>query len=94
MDFDEDGFSNADDNCPAVSNPDQADGDDDGIGDACDVPPGTITVTKDGTGSGTVTSSPARHRLWYDLPGAVRRRRRGHAHRDPAARLDVHDLGR
>ena len=58
VDFDEDGFSNADDNCPAVANPDQADGDDDGIGDACDVPPGTITVTKHGTGSGTVTSSP------------------------------------
>ncbi len=59
VDFDEDGFSNADDNCPAVSNPDQADGDGDGIGDACDVPPRTVTVTKDGTGSGSVTSSPA-----------------------------------
>ena len=35
VDFDEDGFSNADDNCPAVPNPDQKDKDADGVGDAC-----------------------------------------------------------
>lgn len=43
-DFDEDGFSNAVDNCPAVANPDQKDSDKDGLGDACDMEP-TIPVT-------------------------------------------------
>lgn len=36
-DDDQDGIRNADDNCPALSNPDQADGDGDTVGDACDV---------------------------------------------------------
>ncbi len=42
VDFDKDGdgFSDATDNCPAVANPDQADGDADGAGDACDNCPG------------------------------------------------------
>jgi hypothetical protein len=35
-DSDEDGYSNADDNCPAIFNPDQKDTDLDGIGDSCD----------------------------------------------------------
>lgn len=35
-DDDEDGLVNVDDNCPAVANPDQADGDLDEVGDACD----------------------------------------------------------
>ncbi|MEM9547930.1 MAG: thrombospondin type 3 repeat-containing protein [Bacteroidota bacterium] len=35
-DTDGDGINNDDDNCPNVSNPDQADADGDGIGDACD----------------------------------------------------------
>jgi hypothetical protein len=34
-DFDADGLSNSDDNCPAVFNPDQTDSNGDGIGDAC-----------------------------------------------------------
>jgi hypothetical protein len=35
-DCDDDGFPNRQDNCPLVSNADQADGDYDGIGDVCD----------------------------------------------------------
>ena len=35
-DTDQDGVGELDDNCPDVSNPDQADADGDGIGDACD----------------------------------------------------------
>jgi hypothetical protein len=37
LDSDGDGISNPGDNCPFVSNPDQADTDGDGIGNACDV---------------------------------------------------------
>jgi hypothetical protein len=35
-DIDEDGVVNSDDNCPETYNPDQADVDSDGAGDACD----------------------------------------------------------
>lgn len=35
-DADDDGVVDVDDNCPAVSNPDQGDADHDGVGDACD----------------------------------------------------------
>lgn len=41
-DVDADGVPDASDNCPAASNPNQADGDDDGVGDACDSCAGTI----------------------------------------------------
>jgi Thrombospondin type 3 repeat len=37
-DADGDGHSDATDNCPALANPDQADGDADGRGDVCDAP--------------------------------------------------------
>lgn len=36
LDGDQDGILDGSDNCPTVANPDQADGDFDGIGDACD----------------------------------------------------------
>ncbi len=59
-DTDNDGIGDACDNCPFVSNVSQEDGDDDGIGDACEVPDTfLLSADKDGTGSGTVTSSPA-----------------------------------
>ena len=58
IDFDGDGFSNADDNCPAISNPDQADNDGNRIGDACEIfaepllKEGTLGSTLAITGSG------------------------------------------
>jgi hypothetical protein len=39
-DYDGDGVTEYDDNCPGVSNATQTDGDGDGVGDACDVCPG------------------------------------------------------
>ena len=36
VDSDKDGIKNNDDNCPGTPNPDQADSDGDGFGDACD----------------------------------------------------------
>lgn len=42
LDQDHDSARNLDDNCPAVANLDQADGDDDGYGDLCDDCPSTV----------------------------------------------------
>jgi Thrombospondin type 3 repeat/RTX calcium-binding nonapeptide repeat (4 copies) len=47
-DGDGDGVPDSEDNCPGASNADQADADDDGIGDACDTTPGG----PDGDGDG------------------------------------------
>ena len=44
-DFDHDDFSNACDNCPDMSNPDQADSDGDGDGDVCDSNLDPVVVT-------------------------------------------------
>jgi uncharacterized repeat protein (TIGR01451 family) len=48
VDFDGDGLVNARDNCPAIFNPDQADADRNGLGDACEAVPGQadLVVTK------------------------------------------------
>ena len=53
LDTDDDGVPDASDNCPYDSNPDQADEDQDGLGDVCDLP-GSIsgTVIDEATGLG------------------------------------------
>lgn len=45
IDSDNDGIPDVTDNCPAVANPDQADSDGDGVGDACEQE-ATLTVIK------------------------------------------------
>jgi hypothetical protein len=42
VDADDDGIDDAVDNCPGVSNHNQADADGDGVGDACDAPPDPV----------------------------------------------------
>lgn len=54
-DIDNDGVPDAEDNCPFIANPDQADGDDDGQGDACEVP--QIIIAEEGTGVTTKIST-------------------------------------
>ena len=55
IDADGDGEPDSLDNCPGTYNPDQADGDDDGVGDACDV--NSFTVTPSTSGNGTISPS-------------------------------------
>jgi hypothetical protein len=49
-DGDSDGFDDANDNCPAVANPSQADGDTDDLGDACEAAYGTNAADADTDG--------------------------------------------
>jgi hypothetical protein len=59
LDTDEDGICDADDNCPAVANDNQADGDADGEGDACDACPADADNDADGDGvCGDVDACP------------------------------------
>jgi uncharacterized delta-60 repeat protein/uncharacterized repeat protein (TIGR01451 family) len=58
LDQDGDGVPDAQDNCPAVANADQADSDGDGVGDACDMPLVSIndvSVTEGNSGSTQAT---------------------------------------
>jgi hypothetical protein len=50
LDSDGDGIPDNSDNCPAVPNPDQADGDEDAVGDACDPCPLDSLNDADGDG--------------------------------------------
>ena len=80
LDIDGDGVIDLDDNCVAEFNPDQADGDDDGIGDVCDtisdactwaidLCPGTITgstVDQTNDGASSCNDFPALNKdIWY-----------------------------
>ena len=58
-DSDGDGVANPNDNCPDVSNADQADADSDGVGDACDEPPPHISIADTTVNEGNSGTSEA-----------------------------------
>lgn len=55
IDTDEDGVSNADDNCPASANADQADSNGDGVGDVCQPATGTVDLRVEAAGESLLT---------------------------------------
>ncbi len=86
LDIDGDGIPDIQDNCPQVFNPDQADGDADGIGDACDtisdfctaaieLCPGTVVGSTEGMtndGSSSCSDFPNLNRdVWYTYTPAT-----------------------
>jgi Thrombospondin type 3 repeat len=66
-DVDSDGISDAEDNCPAVANADQADFDQDGSGDACDSDVALIELDLFTSGDGLVTRDSDRGLDWLDV---------------------------
>jgi hypothetical protein len=67
-DDDDDGVANGDDDCPAIANPDQADGDADTVGDLCDdciAEPNLDQLDDDGDGVGNWCDTEV-----VDTPGA------------------------
>jgi hypothetical protein len=63
LDSDGDGvpdqFGGVEDNCPYTANPEQTDSDGDGIGDVCEPPQWSLSVSLAGGGTGSVSSDPA-----------------------------------
>ena len=58
-DPDEDGVFGQLDNCPLLSNPDQADADNNGLGDLCDLDDQTLAEATDASGTGMVAGESA-----------------------------------
>ena len=56
LDTDADGIPDVSDNCPNIANANQADRDEDAIGDACEAPT-VLTVNKTGAGEGSIAAS-------------------------------------